>query len=340
MRSAGAEATNRRPGGTARRVARLVLNVVEMLGLLFVALALASSWFGWSSPILFALMAGVLPFWMIVAFAVGVLAGFRRHWVQLGVAVAALATIGSLTLPALRSVGAAGVVAKTPRLRVFTSNLFVSNSRYDEMADAIMAADADVIVLVELTPWFVDRLRIRGVLDRYPNQILDPRSDSTGTGIIARVAVMDSSTRTIGQYSAPSITVQLDGRTLTIVAAHPLPPSSQTGPKPWVGYFHALHEVAAAATDEFVVTGDFNATRWHRPFARLLDGTLRDAHETVGKGLTMSWPARWLPVRIMRLDHLLATRGVAIVKVDNIAMPGSDHTAFVVDLAMADTPVP
>ena len=42
-----------------------------------------------------------------------------------------------------------------------------------------------------------------------------------------------------------------------------------------------------------IVVGDFNASRWHPPFRRLLRRGLRDSHEWLGHGFSTSWPNDW-----------------------------------------------
>ena len=84
------------------------------------------------------------------------------------------------------------------------------------------------------------------------------------------------------------------------------------------------------------MAGDFNATRWHPFFGKLLDAGLTDAHEQMGKGLTRSWPAdepHHIPP-VMRLDHALMNKAVTATAVRDIRIPGSDHIGFVVDLAV------
>jgi endonuclease/exonuclease/phosphatase (EEP) superfamily protein YafD len=249
-----------------------------------------------------------------------------------------LSVIGWRTLPAVRTSSDTPFAPTAPRIRVFTSNLFVSNNRYDEMVDTIMHSDADVVVLVELTPWFVEKLRARSVLDRYPNQMLDAQAGAGGSGILSRLPIDTAVMREIGGYNAPSVRLLVDGRPITIVAAHPFPPSSNNGPAPWVRYLNGVRALGVSATEPVVIAGDFNATRWHRQFINVLtdgpSGGLRDAHEAAGKGLTMSWPTKWLPFRVMRLDHLLMTRDVRVVHVENVDMPGSDHTGFLAEIAI------
>ena len=83
------------------------------------------------------------------------------------------------------------------------------------------------------------------------------------------------------------------------------------------------------------MVGDFNSTRWNPPFGELLDSGLHDAHESVGQGLSRSWPnLGWPGVPLMRLDHALVNAEVGVVSVHDVDIPGSDHVGFVTELAV------
>jgi len=92
---------------------------------------------------------------------------------------------------------------------------------------------------------------------------------------------------------------------------------------------------AAVGGGPTIVLGDFNATRWHPDFRRLLrQGHLRDAHEWAGDGLGASWPADRPIPPFVRLDHILVRSGVIPTSVGSARIPGSDHVAMVADLAV------
>ncbi len=84
-----------------------------------------------------------------------------------------------------------------------------------------------------------------------------------------------------------------------------------------------------------VVAGDLNADRDHALFRGLLDTGLRDAHDSVGRGLARTWPSG-LP--LLHLDHVLVRDGeggqLVVTAVREERVPGSDHRAVVADLAV------
>ena len=95
-----------------------------------------------------------------------------------------------------------------------------------------------------------------------------------------------------------------------------------------------LKTQATSAPGAVAVVGDFNSTRWNPPFGDLLAAGLHDAHESVGQGLSRSWPNLGFPVPLMRLDHALVNDKVGVVSVHDVDVPGSDHIGFVTELAV------
>jgi endonuclease/exonuclease/phosphatase (EEP) superfamily protein YafD len=82
------------------------------------------------------------------------------------------------------------------------------------------------------------------------------------------------------------------------------------------------------------MAGDFNASRTDAGFARLLRGSgFADAAD--GRGLLPTWPSSkaWIwPV--LRLDHVLVSRGIGVAGVRVLGPTGSDHRAVVADLRL------
>ena len=84
-----------------------------------------------------------------------------------------------------------------------------------------------------------------------------------------------------------------------------------------------------------MTAGDFNATRYHPSFRRLLSDGMRDAHERRGRGWAATWPRnrRLLPP-LMRLDHVLVSHGVEVRSIREGLGRGSDHRPIIADLVL------
>jgi endonuclease/exonuclease/phosphatase family metal-dependent hydrolase len=137
------------------------------------------------------------------------------------------------------------------------------------------------------------------------------------------------------------------GRPVALAAVHPLTPLRGRG-FPWQ---HDLAQLAvlAGSSEPQVVLGDFNASRDHRPFRALLAAGFVDcadvAQHRTWPGFT--WPTSWdlysdresqrFPDRralaVMRLDHVLVSRGAATVHAAHpVRVAGSDHHAVLAEI--------
>jgi endonuclease/exonuclease/phosphatase family metal-dependent hydrolase len=135
----------------------------------------------------------------------------------------------------------------------------------------------------------------------------------------------------------PMPRAELDvGWPVTITVVHPQAPLRGGQP----GWQLDLDRLLAALTSTIgqqLVAGDFNASRDHRPFRRLLAAQFADCADAAQRrpwpGFT--WPAnRWYPP-LMRLDHILVSRPGAIVReARTVDVPGTDHRGMlaVIDL--------
>ena len=99
---------------------------------------------------------------------------------------------------------------------------------------------------------------------------------------------------------------------------------------------HELRDLAERGQGPLIMAGDFNATRYHRPFRELLATRVRDAHVSRGRGFARTWPQfRRVPAFAL-LDHVLVSEDIAVTSVTEAHAPGSDHRAVVAALRLPD----
>jgi endonuclease/exonuclease/phosphatase (EEP) superfamily protein YafD len=283
---------------------------------------------------------GVTPFVYFAVWPVAALALWRRKWLLAGVAVFLVAVHIAVTLPAVWPRSTPAWASGAPSARVLVANVKADNPQVVDVAKQVAAADVDVLVLIEVTDWWIDQLDSSGAATRFPYRVLQPDSFSArGAAIFSRLPIEPGPVIDLGRgRRAPSGTITLDGGSeVTLFAVHLVSPYAKVREERWRENFDTLQRTIPTLEGAYVLAGDFNATRWHPFFGRLLDAGLTDAHEQVGKGLTRSWPTdkpkRIIPT-VMRLDHALMSDGVTATAVQDVAIPGSDHLGFVVDLAV------
>jgi endonuclease/exonuclease/phosphatase (EEP) superfamily protein YafD len=220
--------------------------------------------------------------------------------------------------------------AAAPRVSVLEANVYDQNAQPDAAARQILAAGADVLVVVEIDASTVRALRQQGIDQAYPYSTLATGRYRTDV-IWSRLPLEDIHTPS-GRTDMPSATVVVGDRRLTLLGVHVENAIRSRGD--WTQELETLKDEATAASGPVAVVGDFNSTRWNPPFGDLLAAGLHDAHEAVGQGLSRSWPDLGFPVPLMRIDHALVNDQVGVVSVHDVDIPGSDHIGFVTELAV------
>jgi endonuclease/exonuclease/phosphatase (EEP) superfamily protein YafD len=222
------------------------------------------------------------------------------------------------------------------KLRLVTANLWNGGADPTALAELLESLRPDLLAVQELSDAQADA--ISSVL---PHGVLEPRDDHTGMGIALR-------------ESAEIRRLPLPGRDGRVALLQPAAWTGLTGPVEIVNLHiqapHTLPQWRAlalrrgqlAALEQFLddaphparlVCGDFNATPlW--PFYRRLASRLDDVahlHATrLGQRPARTWGPWPGAPRLLRIDHAFA-RGIEALHVQVVTVPGSDHSALVLD---------
>lgn len=218
-------------------------------------------------------------------------------------------------------------------LSIAHANLLYSNPTIDEAIVALLALDADMIAVSELTPEFADAIAASAVGERYPHTLLRPGDAAVGLGIWSRVPIAPGPV-VAGSTMTLSAEVDLDGESLVVLLAHPLPPLFHG--ERWRREMTAMAQLADDVRARTVVVADLNVSYYHPPFRRFLDATgWRDVHHALGRGFSVSWPTDEAVPPFVRLDHALVGERVTATAIADHDVPGGDHRAFTVTVSWA-----
>lgn len=224
-------------------------------------------------------------------------------------------------------------------LRVVTANLLGERLAADVFARLIASLDPDIVAVQELG--YAAAERLVGLL---PHGLLIPDDGAEGIGIALRAP------GSIVQLPLPfrlGLVAHLDDSAwpkpvtpLEIINIHIANPIMWPAWRAlWYrrGQLKALEDHLAQPARR-VVVGDFNSSpAW--PIYRRVRGRLRDAAvevaERQGRKPARTWgPTSWSP-RLLRIDYAFVD-GIQPVDVKVTSLPGSDHSALVVDLAVME----
>lgn len=214
-------------------------------------------------------------------------------------------------------------------LRLYAANTWARNEDVDRLAASIAAADADVVVLVELGDAAADSLD--GVLADYPHRVASPRVDRPSGPARSVIAsrfpvrpiqgeVHDGLPVVAAEVETPSGPVRVFGLHLT----RPWPFQVPTG-QGW-----QLDRLVARLGDDpvrTIVAGDLNAP----PPGRALRYAVTATGLDLASGAEGTWPAAAPgPVRL-GIDHVLASPDLRPLRSSLGAPTGSDHRPLVVE---------
>jgi vancomycin resistance protein VanJ len=235
--------------------------------------------------------------------------------------VAWLAMFGHLILP--------GKGGGPHDLRVLTHNIKASNPDPASTAQALLAYDADIIALQELTPEALNQAR--SVLNStYPYQ--------TSGGTVAlwskqRLATTDSVDIGMGWTRALRAQAQTPAGPVAIYVAHLA--SVRVGSEGFTSdqrdrTINDLGEaIAAEKLQRVIVMGDLNGTAYDRSLAPLTFG-LTSVQAEAGWGFGFTWPAKF---PMARIDHILI-RGMTATDAKILPATASDHRPISADLKL------
>jgi endonuclease/exonuclease/phosphatase (EEP) superfamily protein YafD len=246
-------------------------------------------------------------------------------------AVAALA-LGAVVRPrrmARPQPGACG-----PVLRVLTFNMFFGRGDAEVLVARVRQLDADVLFLQELTEDAVRRLKQAGLEDVMPHSQLELWGKSRGSGIYSRFPLGDGPRVTPVHMAQPTAVVRLPGGdAVDLVCVHPVTP--QLGRGGAIRWREELGVLPAPGESPRVLAGDFNATLDHAVFRGVLRLGYVDAARQAGGALVPTWgpPDRRA---VLTLDHVLASRGCAVLGYSVHVVPGSDHRAVFAEVQLPE----
>lgn len=264
---------------------------------------------------------------ILVAVLVGVAAVTRRWRLMAagGVLLAVCAVIAGPSL--LRHTVAPGA----DDLVVMSANLEFGGADPQPLVFAAREHQVDVLVLTEITPAAVERLKVAGLDALLPESVGRSSRNASGTIIRSRIPLTLAEPR-LGQvaprsFDQPVVSLHCPGGDVVLHAVH-LQPPSPLGAADWRDGLADLQAWRERQSPDrpLVMAGDFNSS-WGHPGFRQVAETMTDGHRAAGQGLVRTWPQmqRLIPAFI-QLDHGLL-RGLSVVDAGVVHVPHTDHAA-------------
>jgi endonuclease/exonuclease/phosphatase (EEP) superfamily protein YafD len=231
-------------------------------------------------------------------------------------------------------VGGSAAQAQTPgRLHVMTSNLRVGRADTSRVVELAVADRVDVLVLEEVTPLALDRLRAAGLSRAMVHTAGRPAAGAAGTMVFSRYPLRHP-TRLATGFGSYAVDLRTPTGLVRLLAVHPRPPTGDA--TAWRSDQGVVRHAAHASHGPTLLVGDLNATMDHLPMRALAGMGYADAATEATSGFQPTWPAAGVVSRfglgvpsLLPLDHVLLRSGPHGVHTDAVTVEGSDHRALV-----------
>jgi endonuclease/exonuclease/phosphatase (EEP) superfamily protein YafD len=328
------------PAASSESLVRRVVRLLAWLATAGIGTVAASQAFGgtWLAP-LFVLQA-LTPYLVVLGVPLLVVAVWLRARLMALLALAGVLGLGSLLIPMFDRPELPVVEPTAPRLVVAHANAYFENERHDLAAVDIMSIEADVLAVTEYSYEVAEQLTRQGVAERYPYRAVRDAPYRNGIALFSKFPLVDALVAPIGTQMGIVATVEVGGRPVRVIVAHPLPGVRQQDIGQWADDLRSLGRLVGSSDVPTLVVGDLNSSRWHPPYRHLLAWGLTDAHEALGRPWSMSWPMDKPGPPFVRIDHALFTDGIVPVEIRDVEVTGSDHLAFVLTAAVAAPATP
>ena len=280
-------------------------------------------------------LAALAPLGIVPALAGFVVAALSSWWLALILAVPALVLL-AWQLPPVRPVRQVREPAQAPgpgpggrgtQLRVLSLNVMGGAAEAEAITANVATLRVDVLAVQELTSALVRRLALSGLAELLPQSQLAPREGSRGTGLWTHWPL--TPLPPVDGPVAATPRARIDppgGPSVTVTAVHPVAPVADREHQ-WRQELGLIQAALTTTSGPQLAAGDFNASRDHRAFRALLRSGFVDCADASRRrpwpGFT--WPANRRFPPLMRLDHVLASRGAVVHETRIVRVPGTDH---------------
>ena len=309
---------------------RSLLSFVLLVSLLLVSLPIIGFWLSdvhW----FFDLCAQFMLPAVIAACGLSIIAGlFQRAGAGAGALAIAITTslsTGTWTSPHQ------SVPENISRFKVLHFNVWYRNSEIDRVADVIRRSDADLVVLLEVTPRIRDRLK--PVMDTYPYRLGCGEGDPCNIVVLSRARLSANAlVRTSDSFRSPllSFNASLGGCPMTVYATHLTRPYPFTSPEAQIRQAREVANEVAAFPHAKLLIGDFNAAPW----GHVMQSIATRAGLSILSGPGGTWPVSLPKQMRIPIDHMLAGPGLAFVRREVLMPAGSDHAPVLSTVAVVE----
>ena len=202
----------------------------------------------------------------------------------------------------------------TKPLAIASWNVFIQNNKFDIIQKSIESLDADVVLLIEITP--EHQKGLSKLSKSYPHSIWVPKSNTTGIAILSRIPGTKYRELSMGKSQMLALEALIPAgpyadAPIRLLGVHTASPNKNSR---FLVRDEQLEDIAAWVNKfpgQTIVFGDMNITPWSDSFQKLLkDAKLQDTR--VYRGYFATWPCG-LGIFGIPIDHILVSSGIRVI---------------------------
>lgn len=210
----------------------------------------------------------------------------------------------------------------TAPITVISLNLHNGGANQEELAAE--AANADIVVLVEMTPQMLRDLRHGPMSNSFPYRVPNDQRVEDGSAILSRFPLSDARALPPTSWRMWSAVAAVPAiGNITVVGAHPCNPLCGQGK--WAREHDVLERFLTTLHGPVIVAGDFNAVDDHAPMRQLAADGYESATNIAGAGWLPTYPSHATLPPLIPIDHILLNDRLTASSVTSFAIAGTDH---------------
>jgi endonuclease/exonuclease/phosphatase (EEP) superfamily protein YafD len=216
-------------------------------------------------------------------------------------------------------------------LRVMSLNVLTSNQDYEKITTYLREAKADIVLLSEIEPELMTVIKT-SLADLYPH-IYDEATEGThGLAFVSRLPFVKTETVLLDERHHRFLTAELEwqGKPFTIYGSHPHAPLSRRWARSRDEEIRVVRDHIRQEKEPHILLGDFNASPWSTPMARLVTQT-RLRHGSLGFGIYPTWRYKTMLLGAP-IDHILVSEEWQVSSYNIERDVGSDHFPVLAEL--------
>lgn len=262
----------------------------------------------------------------------------RSGWYRVTAVMVAAVNTALFVLPFAQGATEVASPADTARvghtLKLITFNILWSNRSTEQIADFLLAEDADIILFQELSQHNAKQLKAR-LSQNYPHVLVCSQPKICAQGLFSKKPWIEAGgIERTGEHPETvwAVFALPNGQRFRLHGVHsawPFQPAQQV--RDIEGLIAARREIKGS----FILAGDMNLTPWSYKLQRFLAETELVRHAT----LLRSWPAagkaRYLPMPSFLIDHVISTPDIETLSIEIGPPLGSDHLPVIARLRFA-----